>query len=147
MIWSGLNCLKAGHRCGLLLTRQWVLADSLIVIYYDVSSIVVCSVSLSEYSWDVCLLLSPAYDKAAVEAGRQQKERINFGSQPERMMVSSHGGVNGLSDAVWWRKWITDDDDAWFIYSHCNDTCVRFSYYYCCYWIYKIFPKVRRGAG
>jgi hypothetical protein len=57
-----------------------------------------------------------------------RKRKINLGSQPERMMASSQGGVNGLSDAVWRRKWMTDYDDTWFIHSHCNDTYVRFSY-------------------
>jgi hypothetical protein len=44
------------------------------------------------------------------------------------MMVSSQDRVNGLSDAVWRRKSMTDDDDTWFIHSHFNDTYVRFSY-------------------
>jgi hypothetical protein len=61
-------------------------------------------------------LLLRAYEKVVGKVGRQRNNRKMKGliweSQPERMMVSSQDRVNGLSDAVWRRKSMTDDDDT-----------------------------------
>jgi hypothetical protein len=54
-----------------------------------------------------CCRLIKVVVRIFAEVGRQRNnrkiERIKFGSQPERMMVSSQDRVDGLNDAVWRR--------------------------------------------